>query len=409
MRHFTYSFLLFFGVAVLAGAADSPQFRGPDRDGIYQDKGLLATWPEGGPAPAWKTPGLGAGYASASVVGDTIYVPGMKEDKQGYIFALGLDGAKKWEKSYGPETEDSMAPGARSTPTIDGDSLYVISGFGVLTCMSAKDGNIAWQVDTKKKFSGADVTWSIAESPAIDGDLIFATPGGPDAAVVALNKKSGETVWTSKGFSEPHAYCSPKVYQFEGRRVLITMTAKSVVGIDVKDGKVLWSHKHETDYDIHANTPILQNGILYYTAGYGSGGGALDVAKDGASVTQKWTDKNLDCQHHGVVVVDGYIYGTGHNHNKLFCLELATGKEMWSTDEVTQGSIVFDEGNLYIYEGPKKGVVDLVKASSQKFERVGQITIPKGKDKHWAHPVIANGRLYIRYADTLYAFDIKAK
>lgn len=396
-------------VVLTAQGADSPQFRGPSRDGIFGEKGLLKTWPEGGPALAWKVDGIGKGYASVSDVNGTIYVPGMLDDNQGYIFALDESGKEKWRAAYGEETLEKQAPGARGTPTIDGDRLYMMSGRGVLTCMSAKDGKQIWQVDVRNQFNGATTTWMFSESPLVDGNLVFATPGGPDASVVALDKMTGKTVWTSKGLSEASAYCSPAIFTFGGNKVLVTMTAKSVVGIDPKTGKVLWTHVHETDYDIHAVTPAVQGNILYYTGGYGSGGGALEVSADGTSVKPLWSDKNLDCQHHGVVLLDGYIYGTGHNNNKLICLELATGKLMWATNEVTQGDIAYADGMLYVYEGPKKGIVSLIKANPEKFERVASFAIPPGKDKHWAHPAIANGRLYIRYAGTLYAYNVAAK
>jgi outer membrane protein assembly factor BamB len=392
-----------------AWGADSPQFRGPNRDGIFPEKGLLKSWPEGGPTQAWKTDGIGQGYSSVSVVGDTIYATGMLEDNQGYLFALDTQGAIKWKAPYGPETLDKMATGARSTPTVDGDRVYVESGLGALICMAAADGKVLWQVDAAKQFGGQAITWAYAESPLVDGDLVVCTPGGPDASVVALNKMDGKTVWTTKGFSEAHAYCSPNVFDFGGHRVIVTMTAKSVVGIDEKTGAVLWTHKHETEYDIHAVTPVLQGNMLYYTGGYGSGGGMLEVSADGSSVTPKWTDKNLDCQHHGVVLVDGYIYGTGQNNSKLMCLELATGKLMWSSEEVSQAVVVYADGMLYTYEGPKKGVVSLVTASPKSYERTGSFVVEKGKDKHWAHPTIANGRLYIRYGGALHAYDIKAK
>ena len=396
-------------VSVNAVASDSPQFRGPTRDGIFPEKGLLKSWPADGPALAWKVDGVGQGYSSVAVVGGTIYVPGMQDDKQGYIIAVDEAGKEKWRVTYGPETLDNMAPGARSTPTVDGDRLYIMSGRGVLTCMSAQDGKQVWQVDIRNKFNGQTVTWGFAESVLIDGDMVFATPGGPDAAVVALNKMTGDTIWTSKGFGEASAYCSPAIFTFGGNKVLVTMTAKSVDGFDAKTGKPLWSHGHATDYDIHAVTPAVAGNIVYYTGGYGSGGGALEISPDGSSAKPIWSDKNLDCQHHGVVVVDGYVYGTGHNNNKLMCLEMASGKLMWSTDEVTQGDILFADGMLYVYEGPKKGVVSLIKPSPEKFERVSSFAVPKGKDKHWAHPAIANGKLYVRYAGTLYAYDIAAK
>ena len=409
MRESTWILLFVLACSSMAFGADSPQFRGPNRNGQFAGEGLLGAWPEGGPALAWKAEGIGAGYASASVVGDTVYVPGMLDDNQGYVFALDPDGNVKWKSPYGTETLDKQATGSRSTPTIDGDRLYIVSGLGVLTCMSAADGKTIWQVDTKTQFAGQDISWSIAESVLVDGDLVFCTPGGPDASVVALNKMTGETVWTTKGFGEPHAYCSPDVFQFDGRRVLVTMTAKSVIGVDTKDGKVLWTHKHETDYDIHAVTPVLQGNLLYYTAGYGSGGGVLEVSKDGASVTPKWADANLDCQHHGVVLLDGYIYGAGHKNGKLFCIELATGAVKWSADEISQAVVVSADGMLYTYEGPRKGIVSLVKASPDGFQKTGSFVLTKGRDKHWAHPTIANGRLYLRYEGVLYAYDIKAK
>ncbi|MCC6145477.1 MAG: PQQ-like beta-propeller repeat protein [Candidatus Hydrogenedentes bacterium] len=393
-------------LAIPALASDSPQFRGPHRDGIFPDTNLLQSWPEGGPPAAWTTDGIGAGYSAAAVANGAIYITGMLEDELGYLFALDESGAVKWKVAYGPETLDKQATGARATPTIDGDRVYVQSGLGVITCMSAADGKQIWQLDALQTFKGEVVSWAIAESLLVDGDLVFATPGGPDASVVALDKMTGKTVWTSKGFSEPSAYCSPVLFTFGGRAVVVTMTAKSVVGIDRNTGEVLWTHAHETDYDIHAVTPVCSGDIIYYTAGYGSGGGALKVSADGSSVTQLWRDENLDCQHHGVVLVDGYIYGTGSKNNALFCLELATGKVMWSSEEVSQGNTVYADGMLYIYEGPKSGQVKLVKASPAGFEQAGVLQIPRARDKHWANPTIANQRLYIRYNGSLYAFNI---
>ena len=399
-------FILAFGL--FAHAADSPQFRGPNRDGIFPETGLLQAWPESGPSLIWVAEGVGKGYSSAAVANGTIYVTGMLDDEQGYLFAFDEAGQPKWKAVYGPETLDGQATGARSTPTVDGDRVYVESGLGAVTCFNAADGAQIWQLDAMNVFNGVAVAWAMAESLLIDGDLVFVTPGGPDASVVALNKMTGETVWTTKGFSEASAYCSPALFTFGDRKIVVTMTAKSVVGIDRNTGAVLWAHPHETDYDIHAVTPVRSGDIIYYTAGYGSGGGALKVSADGSSVTPLWQDDNLDCQHHGVVVVDGYIYGTGMKNNALFCLELATGKVMWKTKEVRQGATVYADGMLYVYEGPQRGRVDLVKATPDGFEQTGVLQVPDTRDKHWAHPTIANKRLYIRYDGKLYAYDIAA-
>ncbi|MBI3119738.1 MAG: PQQ-like beta-propeller repeat protein [Candidatus Hydrogenedentes bacterium] len=392
----------------LALADDSPQFRGPNRDGKYPEKGLLQAWPEGGPKLLWTADGIGLGYSSVSVAGDSIYVTGRGEDNIGRFYALGLDGAIKWSLEYGPETASGQGPAARSTPTIDGDRAYILSGPGLAMCIDLTKKAPLWSVNIVEEFKSLPTEWSLAESPLIDGNKVFYTPGGPDASVVALDKMTGDTIWTSKGLSEAAAYCTPNLIEHGGRRMVVTMTAKSVVALDPETGAILWTHEHPTKYDIHAVTPVYADGMIYYTAGYKSGGGMLQLASDGGSVTPKWSDMTLDCQHHGVVIVDGYVFGTSQTGKELVCLELATGKVMWETREVTQGNVVFADGMLYTYEGPQAGVVSLVKPSPAGFERAGQFTITEGAAEHWAHPTIANGVLYIRHGEKLFAYDVKA-
>ncbi len=390
-----------------AHAADTPQFRGPNRDGHYAETGLLKSWPEGGPPLAWKADGIGKGYASVSVVGDTIYTAGMLEDNQGYIFALALDGTLKWKAAYAPETLEKFAPGARSTPTIDGDRIYIQSGLGVLACLSAKDGTLHWSVDIATKYQGVQVIWAYAESPLVYGDLVFSTPGGPEVSVVALNKMSGEPVWTSSGLIHPSAYGSPTMFTFGKKDVFVTFLSETLIALDPKTGGTLWTHPHKVPYDIHANMPVAMGNALYYTAE--SGGGVVDVNEGATTVTQRWTNSDLDAVHGGVVLVDSYIYGAGYRNRNFYCLEFETGKQMWMSEEIEEGSIVTADGMLYIYEAPKKGQVSLVKASPEKFDRTGTLQIPDTQDKHWAHPAIANGRLYIRYDGHIYAYDIAAK
>jgi len=355
----------------------------------------------------WNATDLGIGYSSASVANGVVYVTGRKED-QGYLTALDLEGNVLWALPYGEETRKGQAAGARSTPTVDDSRVYVLSGPGLLTCFDIEKRAPRWSVDVMDRFEGKEVSWSLSESVLIDGDRVFCTPGGPDASVVALDKMTGETLWTSKGLSEASAYCSPDMIEHGGRKLLITMTALSVVALDPETGALLWTHPHPTDYEIHAVTPVYADGMLYYTAGYKSGGGLLALSADGASVTPKWSDENLDCQHHGVVLDNGYIYSTSHKSSELMCLEFATGKVMWRTEEVTQGSIVLADGMLYVYEGPKAGVVSLVKATPDGFQRVGQFEITEGSSEHWAHPTIAGKRLYIRRGADLFVYDIAA-
>ena len=397
-------------VAMVAQAADSPQFRGVNRDGKYGDTGLLKAWPAGGPPVAWVATGIGEGFSSASVVGDTVYITGMKEGQQGFLSVLDGSGKILKQAAYGEETTNKNAPGPRGTPTIDGNRLYLMSGVGVVICVELPELKPLWQVDTRAVFGGKKTRWENAESILIDGDKAICTPGGPDASVAALNKMTGETLWTSKGLSDNASYCSADIFVHNGRRLLISETAKLVVALDPETGKVLWTHPHETDYDIHAVTPVYNDGALYYTGGYKSGGGLLTLSEDGSSVSVKWEDDTLDCQHHGLVLKDGYIYGAGHqNHKGLLCMEMATGKIMWKTRDVSQAGVVYADGMLYTYEGPKKGIVSLVKAAPGGFECAGSFDVTAGEGQHWAHPTIANGTLYIRHGDALIAYDVTAK
>lgn len=391
-------------------AGDARQFRGPNRDGKFDETKLLKAWPDGAPPLLWKLNTIGMGYASPTVVGDTIYVPGMIEGNAGYLFAFALDGTELWRLKYGQETEDSQAPGARSTLTVDGNFGYLISGLGVLYKFDLVGKSLVWQVDYLDRFKGTQIQWAIAESPLVDDTYVYCMPGGPDAAVVALDKGTGETAWTSKGLSDASAYCSPNIITHHGRRILVTMTAKGLAGLDAATGEVLWTKAHPDQWDIHANTPVYADGMLYYVAGSKAGGVMVKLSEDGSAITPVWTDKAMDTLHGGVVLLDGYLYGTSHRSGKeMLCLELKTGKIVWRTPDVTEGAVVYADGMLYNYEGPMAGNVSLIKATPQGFERTGKFKITEGTAKHWAHPVIAGGRLYIRRGEFLWAYDVGEK
>lgn len=406
---------MLLGITVATGAAlaaDSPQFRGADRTGVVQETGLLNQWPEAGPAELWTAEGLGKGYSSVSIAKGKVYVAGMNESQDGFISVINAaDGKVEKKLPYGKDVLNDQADGPRCTPTIDGDRLYQLSGTGVLYCIDLAQGKTAWEVNILDRFKAKNITWFLSESPLVDGDRVIVTPGGPDAGLAALNKMTGETIWATKGLSDAASYCSPIIFEHKGRRILTTETATMLVAADAATGALLWTHPHKTNYDIHGVTPVYKDGLLYYSGGYGSGGGCLELSADGSKFAVKWTDTTLDCQHHGVVQLDGYLYGTSHQSGKgmLVCLEMATGKVMWTAKEVRQGDVIAAEGMLYVYEGPGSGIMDLVKASPQGFESKGRFKITKGTEKHWAHPAIANGVLYVRRGDALMAFDIKAK
>lgn len=392
-----------------AFAADSPQFRGPDRTGIFPETGLLRAWPEEGPQVAWTASGIGGGFSSAMVVGGKVYVTGMLGEDDGTLFVINeADGTLVNTFPYGPETLNDQAQGPRSTPTWDDGKLYFLSGLGVVYCMNAADGKVLWAVDMTERFGARKISWDYAESLLVDDDRVLCTPGGPDALIAALDKTTGATVWTTGGLDDTASYCTPIIVTHGDGRMLLNATGKHIVGVDPDIGALRWSFYHKANYDIHGVTPVYHNGLVYYTAGDGIGGGALEIAPDGASVTSKWTDTTLDGLHSGVVLIDGHLYGTGYKAGgKLVCLEMSTGKVVWETREVREGALIAADGMLYIYEGPKKGVVNLVKASPDGFVRTGSVSITQGTGKHWAHPTLANGRLYIRHGDTLVAYEVK--
>ena len=397
-------------VMAAVASAETPRFRGPEGDGKFTATGLLREWPTDGPPKVWTAEGFGEGYSSVAVSDGKIYVTGMTPDRTGHLYILDLEGTVQGKISYGPETLDDWAPGPRATPTIDGNRAYLLSGPGVVYALDLEAGTVLWQVDILARFGAENITWQLAESLLLDGDNLICTPGGSDGAVVALNKMTGETVWAMTELNEPASYCSPAIITHNGRRILVTMPTNYVVGLDPDTGALLWRQRHTTRHDIHAVTPVYGNGMLYYSSGYGSGGGALALSDDGESVTLKWQDKTLDCQHHGVVLVDGYLYGTAHSDRTgLVCLELATGRVMWTAAEITQGNVVYADGMLYVYEGPRVGQVSLIKPSPEGLDVRGQFTVTAGTEQHWPHPTIAHGLLLIRRGDAVAAYNIKAE
>ena len=394
-------------VAVSAvNAADWPQFRGPNRDGTSSETGLLKQWPEGGPRELWSYEKLGAGFSSVAVADGRVYVCGMIGG-QGHLFAFDLDGNLKYDVAYGPEwTKSGNYPGTRTTPTLDGDRLYIMSGQGRIACYKAATGERLWAVDTPEKFNGKNIRWGIAESVLIDGENAICTPGGKDATVVALNKMTGETIWTSKGLSQLSAYCSPVLIERGPTRLILTLVEKSVVGVDAGTGKVYWTIPHEVSYDIQAVSPACENGIMCVTNGYRRGTHAFALSPDGTSVEKKWSEKSLDVHHGGVVLVGGNLHGAS-TRGQWICLELATGNVKFSDKLVGKGSVIYVDGMLYAYG--EKGQVGLVKINPDGYELAGSFRVRKGSKEHWAHPTISDGRLYLRHGEALMAYDIKAQ
>jgi len=385
------------------------QWHGPNRDATSTEKRLLKQWPPSGPRLLWSANGLGTGFSTVSIADGLIYTTGMIDGK-GILFAFDLQGNRKWHKPYGPEwTKDR--PGARGTPTVDQDHVYLISGMGVVACFDAKTGEKKWIVDAFNKFKGKYGPWGIAESPLIVEDLVICTPGGEAATMVALDKKTGRTVWASKSIGERSSYCSPILVKRGNRNLIVTMTDHSIIGVDVEDGNILWQYDCKLYQGkpkaINPNTPIYHDRYIYVSSGYGKGGAKLKLSEDGSEVVaQEWANLTLDCQHGGVVLVDGYIYGSNMKGNWV-CLNWDSGEVTYETKGIGKGSVTYADGMLYCY-GETEGRVALVKPSPQEFTIASSFKITRGTGQHWAHPVICNGRLYIRHGNALMAYDIRA-
>jgi outer membrane protein assembly factor BamB len=387
-------------------AVDSLMFRGPTRDGKYPEKNLLKQWPESGPKLIWSITGLGGGWSSAVTANGLIFVTGIDENKDGQLQALDSDGKPKWKVNYGKEGDGGGHPGARTAPTVDGDHVYIMSCMGRLMSFEAQTGKKLLDIDTFERFKGKQIQWSIAESVLIDGNNVICTPGGPDASIVALNKNTGETVWTTKGLGDPSCYCSANIVTVGGKRLLITQVKESVVGVDPANGAVLWKHELKHPMGIKPITPAFGDGMVYATAGRGAGGIMLQLSADGASANLKWENKDLDGFHHGVIFLNGHIYGTGQKAMGLVCLGAATGNVKWVAKETGMGAIVYADDMLYVYS--EKGTMRLIKPDLAAFSQVSSFKVTEGAGEHWAHPTISNGRMYIRHGDALMAYDISA-
>jgi outer membrane protein assembly factor BamB len=411
-----YTILIFMISLLFASqsfADDWPQWRGPDRNGISQEKDLLKSWPENGPSLVWTKEDLGKGFSSVTIAKGRLFITGIV-DEQEMLTSLDLEGNIQWQTKYGPLWEDSFSE-ARTSPTIDGDQIYVISGMGKVVCFETVSGKIKWSADTVEEFDGEYHRWGIAESPLIVDDKVICTPGGDEASVVAFDKITGKLIWQTKSLSEQANYCSPILIERGGKKIIATQLAESFVGINAEDGSVIWQDKYE-DYqddpkDINIVSPVYHDGHIYVTSGYDDGSAMFELSADGTKITRKWVDQTLDVHHGGIVRIGDYIYGANWEDNKngnWICLDWNTGKVMYEEKWNTKGSIISADGMLYCYE-EKKGNLALVKANPEKFEKVSSVKIPLGKGPHWGHPSISDGRLYVRHGDALMVYDIKNK
>jgi outer membrane protein assembly factor BamB len=383
--------VLVFTLLVSAGSMveEFSQWRGPRRNGVYPEKGLKNLWPENGPDMLWSFEGLGAGHGSVGLAKDKIFILGMP-DTIGVLYAFDFKGKLIWKKNYGLEWHENYT-GPRSTPTIVGERVYFESGQGTVFCYNANTGNRIWSVDLLKKFDAKNITWGMAESLLIEGDRLFCTPGGKENNIVALNRFTGETIWTSPGNSEPSAYCSPIYLKHNKTYLIVTMTTESIIGVDALTGQFYWKVPQFQGNKIHANTPVYSDGRIYCSS--------ADV-KPNSGLNEKFT--NL---MGGIIVTDGHIYGSIYRKNLWCCLNASTGQILYSSDKFSFGNIIMADGMFYCYG--ENGEIALVNASPSSFNIISKFQVPLGMDQHWSHPVIDKGRLFLRHGNALMVYNLK--
>lgn len=392
-----------------AAAPFWPRFHGPNNDNLSPDTGLLQKWPEDGPKLLWSTKGIGEGYGSVSLADGRIYTAGNRDNKT-VVTAMDLDGKTLWQ-SPGGDAYKGAFPGTRSTPTLDGDRLYYESPVGQLVCLDAKAGKEVWSLNILKEFDAKNIRWALAESVLIDNDRVICCPGGKKASVVALDKKTGKILWTSKPTGDLAGYATPVLAEWQGLRMILTMNEKALIGVQADDGTLLFRHPHETKYEVNATSPVFRDGQVFVTSGYGAGSEMVKLTVDGKKVTSEsvWQSKDLDNHHGGLVVLKGFICGSAHegkSKSRWICLDWASGEKKYAEKGVGKGSLTYADGMLYtLSEGGKMG---LVPATPEKHEPVSTFQIAKGGEgPTWAHPVVIGGRLYVRHGDFLHVYDVK--
>ncbi|MDR0333320.1 MAG: PQQ-like beta-propeller repeat protein [Dysgonamonadaceae bacterium] len=383
------------------------EWRGTDRTGIYNESGLLTSWGANGPELLWHHNGLGDGHSSPAIANGKIFVTGMTDDI-GSIFVFDMNGKLLNTVEYGQEWDRNFN-GARGTITPDGNNIFLISGLGVIYSFNQNTLELNWSKNFLEEFNASNIVWGITESPLIVGDKVIATPGGEQHNVVAVNKNTGELIWSTPGMGDQSAYCSPLFISDQQVPLIVQMTGHHTLGIHAETGEMLWAHENTNQHQVHANTPVYSNSMILITSGYGRGSTMLRLTNGGRGVEEVWFNELLDNRIGGMVKVGNYIYGSGDFSRSWFCVNWNTGEIMWQDGRDKQGianGVTIANGDmLYIYTD--RGDMILARATPEKFDIVSRFPITLGTDQHWAHPVIYDGVLYVRHGDTIMAYKIK--
>lgn len=386
-----------------AQAQKNIQWRGENRNGVYNETGLMKKWPENGLKMLWHYDELGEGYSSVAIANDKIYINGMRDNQQGWLHVFGLDGKLISQVNYGQEWKGNYS-GARGAVAVSDGLIFLESGFGVLYCLNERTLKVLWKKDLVNELGGEMIKFAMNEVPLIIGNKVIATVGGKQHNIVALNKQTGEILWSTKANGDIAAYCSPIYVDDVDVPQLITFTAKSAVGINAANGTLLWSYPYTNKWDIHANSPLYNEGMIMCTSGDTTGSLMLKLDKSGKSVTKLWESKNIENGYSGIVKYKNHVYGYNDSRHQFACLDWNTGKQVWA-GRTAQAVPILADGMLYLYTAT--GELLLVKPDDTKLDIVSRSKVTLGEEQHWAHPVIYNGVMYVRHGNSLMAYQIK--
>ena len=395
-----------------AKPGDWPQWRGPDRDGNSTATGLMTSWPEEGPPVVWKNEKVGAAYSTVSIADGRVFTQGNVGDEGRIVCLEEATGETVWSVRSPAETsvyQHNRGDGPRGSPTVDGERVYVIGGGGDVTCLDAATGNVHWSLHLLDDLNGGKRPpgWGYSESPLIDGDRVIVTPGGSDGAVAALDKSTGKVVWRSTDVKDNAHYASAILAEVDGSRQIVQFTRDRLVGLDAETGKLLWDYAESANRTANVATPIYHNGHVFSSSAYGTGGGLVKLVRTGDEwkAEEVYFEKAMANHHGGIVLVGDHMYGFGSGG--LICMEFLTGKIAWRNRSVSKGSLCHAEGHLYcLGEG---NLVALVEANPKEYVEKGRFEIPDSGKPTWAHPVVANGVLFLRDQNTLTKYDIRAE
>jgi outer membrane protein assembly factor BamB len=406
------SFLM-FAVSVTTTFCQLYEWRGPDRSGIYNETGLLKKWPAGGPELLWETTKMGDGYSSPTITDNAIYVTG-RRDSSDILTALTLDGKIKWEVVYGKAWVTNHT-GSRCTPTFYNGNIFLISGSGDIVCVGS-EGKIKWTKNHYNLYDSKPLSFGISESPIVVDNMVIASPGGKKASLVAFGINDGKVIWETEPLNQDPQYVNPKLIEYAGKKMIVTVMGKDIFAVNAKDGKIIWKVNYAAANGgtgnirkNHAITPIYRDGYILIANGYNWVALKLKLSADGNSVETVWENRNFDPQHGGVVLLGNTLYGANHQSNPADAwvgVDWVTGKTLWTTKWYSRGSVISADGMLYLFE-ERSGHVALAKPDASKLDIISEYQVTKGEGPFWAHPVINKGRLFIRHGDYLMAYKIK--